>query len=87
MLASIRIVQQVAREIHKFLWQGGKSNQKKFHLVNWKVIKSPKEHGRLGIKDPLIVNITLGAKVLWTNLWKARMVEKILSEKIVPRKS
>jgi hypothetical protein len=33
--------------IHKFLWQGGNSNTKKFHLVNWNIVTSPKYSGGL----------------------------------------
>ena len=39
-------------EIRKFLWQGGKVHNKKFHLVKWSIVKAPKHKGGLGIRDP-----------------------------------
>ena len=54
------------QEIRKFIWQGGKSNgTKKFHLVNWDVVCSPKNCGGIGIRDPARMNLALGAKILW----------------------
>jgi hypothetical protein len=48
------------------LWQGGKGNEKKIHLVNWETVKKPKADGGLQIRDPTLVNLTLGGKILWT---------------------
>jgi hypothetical protein len=50
--------------ICKFVWQGGKSNSKKFHLVNWDTISTPKKSGGLGIRDIEVENIAMGAKLL-----------------------
>jgi len=47
------------------LWQGGKANTKKFHLVNWNTVRSPHERGGLEIRDSLITNQAMGAKILW----------------------
>ena len=52
-------------EIKKFLWQGGKVQRKKFHLVKWDTAKRPKIKGGLGIKDPQQMNKALGAKLIW----------------------
>jgi hypothetical protein len=35
LLAPKCIANQMAKRIHTFLWKGGKTAQKKFHLVNW----------------------------------------------------
>jgi hypothetical protein len=43
----------------------GKSNHKKFHLVNWNIVRSSKDWGGLGIKDPLIMNMAMGENILW----------------------
>jgi hypothetical protein len=51
LLAPIGIKQQIAQETWKFLWQGGKTNSKRYHLVSWHIVRAPKEHGGLGIKD------------------------------------
>lgn len=58
-------MKDMAQLIHKFLWQGGKSNAKSFHLVNWNIVSSPKDSGGLGIRDLEVVNIATGAKLLW----------------------
>jgi hypothetical protein len=47
------------------LWQGGKSNTGKFHLIIWKTVRAPKERGGLGIKDLTVMNFALGEKLLW----------------------
>ena len=54
------------REIRRFLWQGGKTDSiKKFHLVNWEIICKPKIHGGTGVRDPMKMNLALGAKIPW----------------------
>ena len=59
-------MQKITKEIRKFLWQGGKSNgSKKFHLVNWDVVCSPKNCGGVGTRDPTVMNLALGVKILW----------------------
>lgn len=50
--------------IWNFLWKGWKNNDTKFYLINWNVVRFPKEMGGLGIWDPLLVNIALGAKLV-----------------------
>jgi hypothetical protein len=47
------------------LWEGGKIETKKFHLIKWSIIISPKDRGGLFIKDPTIMNATMGAKIIW----------------------
>jgi len=47
-----------------------------FHLINWKVVRIPKDKGGLGIKHLSVMNIAMGAKLLWrlitgiSNRWK-----------------
>ena len=55
----------MAKLIKKFIWQGGKDNEKKIHMVNWSTVCAPKENGGLGIQDPERINLTLGAKLIW----------------------
>jgi hypothetical protein len=43
-----------------------KMTHKKFHLVNWNQVTSNKNHGGLGIREPTLMNITMGAKLLWS---------------------
>jgi hypothetical protein len=64
LLAPKGVLKDMAQLIRKFLWQGGKSNSKKFYLVNWDTVSSPKKSGGLGIRDPKVENIAMGAKIL-----------------------
>ena len=59
------ILAQVSNLIRDFLWQGGKGNQKKFHLVNWETVKHPINEGGLQIRDFGHANIALGGKIIW----------------------
>lgn len=34
------------------------------HLINWSIVRGPKSHGDMGIKDPSLMNLALGAKLL-----------------------
>jgi hypothetical protein len=56
MLTPVGVMQQIGRAIRKFLWQGGKSKSKKYHLINWSTIRAPSEQGGIDIKDPQIMN-------------------------------
>ena len=82
LLAPKGILKDLAQLIHKFLWQGGKSNHKKIHLVNWDTITLPKKSGGLEIKDPEVTNIAMGAKILWRIVtrekewWKMALIKK-----------
>jgi hypothetical protein len=64
MLAPVGIMNQINLNIRKILWQGGKYNTKKYHLINWKTVRVPKDRGGLGIKDPALMNLAMGAKLL-----------------------
>jgi hypothetical protein len=65
MLAHFGIINQISMRVRKFLWQGGKSNEKKFHLVNWNQVKCSMERGGLGIRDLEIMSTAMGEKMLW----------------------
>ena len=64
-LAPKNVINNISKEIKKFLWQGGKVQRKKFHLVKWDTVKKPKCRGGLGIRDPEQMNKALGAKLIW----------------------
>ena len=78
-------MQDITKEIRKFLWQGGKSNgSKKFHLVNWDIVCSPKNCGGAGIRDPTMINLAIGAKILWRIVsWGRAWWKEILTKKIM----
>eukprot|EP00253_Pinus_taeda_P014481 PITA_14481 len=48
---------------------GGKGNQHKIHLVKWDLVKRSIPEGGLQIRDPTLVNLAMGGKILW-NLFK-----------------
>ena len=48
-----------------FLWQGGRKNERKIHLVSCDKIKKPILEGGLHIRDVATQNFAMGAKLLW----------------------
>ena len=64
-LAPKSVINSICKEIKKKLWQGGKVQTKKFHLVKWDMAKRAKNQGGLGIRDPKQMNKALGAKLIW----------------------
>jgi hypothetical protein len=82
----VGIKKEMAKLIRKFLWQGGKDNGKKLHMVNWSTVCAPKENGGLGIQDPKKINIALGEKLIWRLItggkewWKKEICYKYLSK-------
>jgi hypothetical protein len=77
---------EMAKITRKFIWQGGKDNEKKFQMVNWAITYAPKENGGLGIRDPENINLALGAKLFWCVItgekewWKKALYNKYLSK-------
>eukprot|EP00253_Pinus_taeda_P002897 PITA_02897 len=65
LLAPKMITEQLSKLIQNFLWQGGKGNKKKFHLVSWDIVKRPLLEGGLQVRDPGLANLSLGGKILW----------------------
>jgi hypothetical protein len=65
LMAPKGITAQIAKIIRKFMWEGGKTNTKKFHLINWKTICMDKSRGDLEIQEPSLMNSTLGSKLAW----------------------
>ena len=64
-LAPKKVITNICKEIRKFLWQGGKTQTKKFHLVKWEIIKRAKSHGGLAFRDPKFTSKAMGAKLIW----------------------
>ena len=64
-LAAKNVINIICKEIRKFLWQGGKVQTKKFHVVKWDTVKKAKNQGRLGIRDPEQMSKAMGAKMIW----------------------
>jgi len=64
-LALASFKNQKTKEIRKNLWEGGKSNHKIFHLINWNTVTTKMEKRGLEIRDPKTMNLALGAKLVW----------------------
>lgn len=76
---------KLEKALRHFLWQGGKSEKRKFNLVGWKNVIQPQEKGGLGIRSPKLLNLALGAKIVWrlitgdTAWWKSVLEAKYLN--------
>jgi ribonuclease HI/exonuclease III len=65
LLAPRNVMDQIAKILRDFLWQGGKGNENKMHLANWELVRRPIAEGGLQIRDPSLVNLAMGGKLLW----------------------
>eukprot|EP00253_Pinus_taeda_P033982 PITA_33982 len=65
LLAPRNVMEHISKLLRDFLWQGGKGNENKIHLVNWEVVKKTMVEGGLQIRDPALVNLAMGGKILW----------------------
>lgn len=67
---------------------GRKGKQKQNASVNWEVVKKIKVGGGLQIRDPTLVNLALGGKILWKLIHEpTHHVIVVLSSKYRPNKS
>ena len=64
LLAPKSITAQISKLLRDFLWNGGKGNQNKLHLVGWETIQKPISKGGLQIRDPVLDNLALGRKII-----------------------
>jgi len=82
LLAPKYFMHQLRIYIRKFLWEGGKQETKKNHLVNWKIVRAPKQHGGLGFRDPSLVNLAMTIKIFWKfDKWEDQWWVKVLQAK------
>ena len=58
----VKIRHKIDKIRRKFLWHGGNSTRKKYHLVEWRVVCKSKNQGGLGILDLKLMNKALLAK-------------------------
>jgi hypothetical protein len=65
LLAPKGVLDKISRALRSFLWIGGKTNTKIFHLLNWKQVCQPLNKGGLAIRDPTLMNTSLGDKLAW----------------------
>jgi hypothetical protein len=64
-LAPKGVLNKISKNLRIFLWEGGKTNTKKFHLINWHMVCQPIDKGGLAIRNPSLMNEALGAKLAW----------------------
>ena len=58
------ILSHISKILMDFLWEGGKGNQNKMHLVSWDILKRSTSEGGLQIHDPELENLALGGKFI-----------------------
>ena len=82
------IMSHISKLLWDFLWNGGKGNQTKLHLVSWDILKIPIMEGGLQIRDPGLANLALEGKIIWQlSADKKNPVRKILWMKYLKRGS
>lgn len=64
----------------------GRTGEKRYHLVQWPILCSPKDHGGLGILDLDTMNIALLCKWIWkieneSGWWQDILRDKYLKNK------
>jgi ribonuclease HI len=85
----IRAVRNIQRN---FLWQGLQPN-KKWALVSWDKVCTPKSMGDLGLQDPGKLNQIMGAKIwwrwmktpdaLWAQIWKNKYAPSMQTDQLI----
>lgn len=58
------VIHRPERLLRNFLWNTTE-DMKKFHFVNRRVVTSPKEWGRVGVKNLNVFNRVLPGKWIW----------------------
>ncbi|XXG59153.1 hypothetical protein AAC387_Pa04g1283 [Persea americana] len=77
----IAIINRIEKLQRDFLWHG-REDSKKIHLVNWKLVCSPKDSGGLGLRPLRNMNQALLGKWLWRlgedsyGLWRSILIAK-----------
>jgi hypothetical protein len=85
LLAPQSIKSSISSPLRRFLWEGRKTDTKKFHLVNWDMVKQPQKNSGMGIKDPVLSNLAMEANFLWNlvsgrkDWWKIILLKKYLA--------
>ena len=73
------IMDHISKLIRYFLWNGGKGNHNRLHLVNWDIVKRSVLEGGLQIRDPSLTNLAMGGKFLWQLFYDCKhLVSQVL---------
>jgi hypothetical protein len=65
LLAPRGIVRDIDNILRKFLWEGGRNEGEKMHLISWDKVKAPRMEGGLQVRDVATQNLAMGGKILW----------------------
>ena len=65
LLAPVSILKKMEALLKKFLWEGGKGNLHRIHLISWNKLKMPYKEGGMQVRDLANQNLAMGAKTLW----------------------
>jgi ribonuclease HI/exonuclease III len=65
LLAPATVIQSLEAFQRRFLWEGGRQEKKKLHLVKWEKTTKSYMEGGLNLKNTRTQNLALGAKLLW----------------------
>ena len=85
LLAPASVINKIESILKKFLWEGGKGNLKKHHLVSWEKIKKPYSEGGLQIRSIQAQNLAMGTKLLWQLIsGRSSWSKKVLWKKYFP---
>jgi hypothetical protein len=87
-----QIIRAVRNLQRNFLWQGLQPN-KKWALVSWDKVCTPKSMGGLGLQDPGKLNQIMGAKIwwrwmktpdaLWAQIWKNKYAPSMQTDQLI----
>jgi hypothetical protein len=92
-LAAPKHIIKAIRNIQRnFLWQGVQA-KKKWALVGWEKVCTPKGRGGLGLQDPEKLNQIMGAKIwwrwlktpdaLWAQIWKRKYAPTMQPDQLI----
>jgi len=85
LLAPASVIKKMEGLIRKFLWEGGKGNVHKPHLVSWDKTQKPFKEGGLQLRNLPRQNLAMGAKILWNLVTgKESWSKKVLRKKYFP---
>jgi exonuclease III len=81
LLAPTTMIQKIDALFRRFLWEGGKKNGRKLHLISWGKVTKPISEGGLHLRDINFQNLALRAKLLWNlvtgkSTWRKKSIWK-----------